>query len=93
MTHRCDPRLPDAGPVTLSRTLRLVRAFADDGILDRVDAGGQVLSEFVGCPDCWALVTVCVANFAGKLVQDRESMLAELDLQLAAALDEVAREP
>ena len=87
--HRCDPLVGgQGGPLTVSRVLRIIFAELDG---KRDDSVVQVLTEVAGCATCLAEMVLMITGMAVSWMPERsDRVIAALDMQLAAALDQIA---
>lgn len=87
--HRCDPTLGESGsPLTMSRILRLLLAYLDDGDFDGNAA--PVLHEIGGCPACLAGALLAMTGVAvGLMPEHGPEVVTSLDQHLAFYLDQL----
>ncbi|QEM46302.1 hypothetical protein [Mycolicibacterium grossiae] len=96
--HRCDPVLTatgSSGPLTHARAMRLLLTYFHEQALDG-DAR-PVLEDIGNCDLCMFAVTTQLLHFSASLIWDtpdrqRRQLVALLEQQLVAALDQLAAE-
>lgn len=94
--HRCDPVLTatgSSGPLTHARAMRLLLTYFYEQALDG-DAL-SVLEDIGDCDLCMFAVTTQLLHFSASLIwnvsdRERRQLVAQLEQQLAAALDQMA---
>src|SRR4051794_21226808 len=97
--HVCDPNLdttPDDTPLTRSRVLRLMLAHLDPGT-DLIEAVTRLVGEVGDCPRCLIAMVLMTGGVASSLCEHmsgelRTEVIADLDRQLAEALDQLTTE-
>lgn len=96
--HRCDPHLGSrsgGGPLTTARVLRVLLAILDSDGDERAagERGAAVLTEVGSCALCLSGMLCMTAGVAVNVMPERSpQVIAAFDIQLAAALDELAAE-
>lgn len=90
--HECDPMLGQPNPtLTMSRVLRLLLAYFDNGDDDIDGAVGVIFTEVAACPDCLTGLTVGLLGFAVSLLPGHgPEVIDRLHQYLAAYLDQIA---